>query len=267
MNVTIYWNVRTEAKNIMKRQLLVILATALAAALLLSTTATRADGLPVGRVRIIHASVGTPNLDIYLNRGATPAMSNLAYGSATGFFSLPADTYVITIRATGSPSNSDPIFQRNFTISADSALNMVAVGQLTRQGSRGFLLVLVPANLAPSAVGFARIQVINAAPQYGTIDVYVNNVLESLQLMYGDGWFDGLDVNPGAYTLTALPSTEQPAGKPKPWVINLANWPLSANTSYTVIEYGISDVGSGLHTMILTSPLKPYVKPDPASQS
>src|SRR5258708_3555951 len=64
-----------------------------------------------GQVRVIHASPGTPNLDVYLSSMAAPIITNLAYGSATGFLTLPSATYIISIRLAGMPVNSAPLFQ------------------------------------------------------------------------------------------------------------------------------------------------------------
>src|SRR5258708_7936381 len=78
-----------------------------------------------GQVRVIHASPGTPNLDVYLSSMAAPIITNLAYGSATGFLTLPSATYIISIRLAGMPVNSAPLFQHTMILSPDSALNVI----------------------------------------------------------------------------------------------------------------------------------------------
>jgi Domain of unknown function (DUF4397) len=236
----------------MKRQILGVML--LAIVVLLSGIATTyADGITVvpdmGQMRVIHASPGTPNLDIYLDGASTPAIWNLAYGTSTGFMPLVSDTHRITIRVAGSPADSTPIFQRSFILSPNSSLNIVAIGLLTRQNSRGFLLLLIPANLSPSMLHYARAQVIHASPSYGTVNVYVNDTWAVQDLFYGDGLFTGIDYIPGAYTFTIKPSKNDTTIT----VLSLPNMVLQANTLYTIVDYGLAD---GIHSLVLVNPLK-----------
>ncbi len=210
-----------------------------------------------GLFRVIHASPGTPNLDIYLNHGAKPIISNLAFGTASPFLSYPPDTYLMTVRTAGSAPNSTPIFEHPIINSADSALNVVAVGLLTATQSRGFLLLSVPANNDP-AYGRTRLQVINASPDAGPINVNANNISVAQGLLYGDGTFVGSDMTPGAYTITV--SQSSPKSNSTPVVIALPNTSLNANTFYTLLTIGTLN---NLHTMLLADPTKP--QPTPAA--
>jgi len=76
------------------------------------------------KVRFIHAAPGTQNIDIYVGApgsgtAGTPAVTNLAYQSATGYLSLPAGSYQAYITLTGSE-----------TIAIDSGVLNLSVGQV-----------------------------------------------------------------------------------------------------------------------------------------
>ena len=208
-----------------------------------------------GQVRFIHVSPGTPNLDFYISSMGTPLITNLAYGGATGFLTLPSATYILTVRLTGTAVNSIPLFTHELILAPDSALNVVAIGLMNRQGSRGFLLMFVPANFEPNVGNFARMQYIHASPSYGTVNVAVNGVPTLQDFLYGDGLFTGFDYIPGTYTFTITPSKNDTGII----VLNLPNVALQANTLYTILDFGLAD---SIHSMVLADPLpvfKPFV--------
>src|SRR5437016_2228133 len=89
------------------------ITTALALVFLIGGVAVSAQPSPqsltIGRIRVIHASPGTPNIDIYLGHSKTPLVANLAFGASTGFVALPVNTYGVSIRTAGAPPETAPI--------------------------------------------------------------------------------------------------------------------------------------------------------------
>jgi hypothetical protein len=76
------------------------------------------------QVRFIHAAPGASNVDIYVGAPGsgttgTPAVTNLAYQSATGYSSVPAGSYQVYITLTGSK-----------TIAIDSGVLNLSSGQV-----------------------------------------------------------------------------------------------------------------------------------------
>jgi len=201
-----------------------------------------------GQVRVINAAPETPAIDVYLDRRPTPFVANLAYGSASRFISVLPQEYVITVRTAGASANVPALFQRNFTISSNSALNIVAVGQVSRQGSRGFLLLLIPANI-DSTVGMARVQLIHAAPETGAIDLLLNNQVTVNALLYGDGLLTGFNVQAGTYNLRIVPTDRS-----QPVLVEMPNTALAPNTLYTLILTGTT---SNLHPLLLADATRP----------
>lgn len=78
------------------------------------------------RLRVIHASHDAPAVDVYAN-GALVA-AGLSYKDATGYLSVPADTYVVDLRAAGADPASPPVFTETLTLSADTDYTAVAAG-------------------------------------------------------------------------------------------------------------------------------------------
>lgn len=240
--------------------------------LLVSGVAASAQTTPLdgtGRIRIIHASPGTPNVDVYLGKSQTPLVTNLAFGANTGFITLPVATYFMTIRQTGAPPETAPIASGTFVNSEGFAGNVVIIGLTSRQGSRGVKFMEVPVNFDP-VWGRARVQIIHASPDTPRIDLVANNLVVMDGLLYGDGLFTGVSFAPGAYnlsivaspanlagTLTPQPTpTWQPSPTPRPIFINIPNMPLAGNTLYTVIVIGLRQ---DIHPLVLTDtiPLPP----------
>jgi hypothetical protein len=229
----------------------------------------------VGRIRIIHASPGTPNVDVYLGRSPTPLVTNLAFGINTGFITLPVATYFVTIRPAGAPPETAPMASGTFVNSEGFAGNVVIIGLLDRQGSRSVRFMEVPVNFDP-VWGRARVQVIHASPDTPRIDLVANNFVAMDGLLYGDGLFTGISFAPGAYnlsivaspanlagTLTPQPTpTVQPTPGARPVFINIPNMPLAGNTLYTLIVVGLRQ---DIHPLVLTDviPLPPPPSPTP----
>jgi hypothetical protein len=260
---------------------------ALALILMVGSVAVAAQSTPeatgVGRIRFINAAPGTPIVDIYLSRSATPLISHLAFGTATGFVTLPVATYAVSLRPAGAPPETTPIATGTFVNSEGAAGNVVIIGLPDRQGSRAVRLMEVPVNF-DAVWGRARVQVIHASPDTPRIDLVANNFVAMDGLLYGDGLFTGISFAPGTYnfsivaspanlagTLTPQPTpTVQPTPTIQPVFINIPNMPLAGNTLYTLIVIGLRE---NLHPLVLTDaiplppPPTPTWTPTPATTS
>lgn len=231
--------------------------TALALTLLVGGVAVSAQSVPpqvatTGRIRLIHASPGTPNVDVYLGRSNRPIATNLAFGASTGFIELPVNTYGVSIRPAGAPPETAPIVTGAFVNSAGFAANIVIVGQWGRTGSRGPLVMEVPVNFDPS-YGWARVQVIHASPDTPQIDLWSNNTIAMDGLLYGDGLFTGISFAPGSYNFAIARSNKIAiVSQPSPVYVNLPNTPLAPNTLYTIIAIGMRE---NIHSLVLVDPI------------
>src|SRR5258708_27868170 len=107
------------------------LITVFALSSLVVTVAATAQAAPqasgTGRIRVIHASPGTPDVDVYLGRSTTPLISHLTFGGGTGFLTLPVATYSVSIRPAGAPPETAPIAPGNFVNSEGAAARAVSM--------------------------------------------------------------------------------------------------------------------------------------------
>src|SRR5206468_2206617 len=75
-----------------------------------------------GFIRFIHTAIDVPPLDIYIgDANPTLLVSNLAYGEATDFMSLPTTVQGFTARAAGTVSEGDVLFRLNRRVKANQS--------------------------------------------------------------------------------------------------------------------------------------------------
>lgn len=128
------------------------------------------DG-PTAQVRVLHASAGAPNVDIYVN--GERGISDLPFGEGTAFIGLPAEQLEIDIRAAGAAADSAPVFSTVVTPTEDDFFTLVAYGVLGSEATP-FDLLVIPDMIQTPAEGFTRLFVLHAAPAVGPVDVYTN---------------------------------------------------------------------------------------------
>ncbi len=69
------------------------------------------EPVPQALVRVVHASPGSPAVDVYAEGNATPLFSNIAYGGASVYIQVPQGTYNLEVRAAGSLPTSPPVYE------------------------------------------------------------------------------------------------------------------------------------------------------------
>jgi len=89
-------------------------------------------------LRAVHAVPDAPAVDLFANGGDTPIVSDLEFGTATGYVALPAASYTIDVRPAGTDDTVDSFdvdLERGFAYSG------VAIGLLEDEaGDRPFTL-------------------------------------------------------------------------------------------------------------------------------
>jgi hypothetical protein len=91
------------------------------------------QGLTTGaaQLRLVHASPSTAAVDVYADSATTPLFSNLAFGQAAPYVSVPTGTFSLVLRAAGSAATSTPLFTSAALSAIDGAkITAVAGGQL-----------------------------------------------------------------------------------------------------------------------------------------
>lgn len=141
-------------------------------------------GADAAKLRFIHASPGTPNVDVGLGGGLlfTPVFTDTAYGSASAYLETPAiDSAEISARATG--TTSDVIAIKPASLPAGTIATAFAIGELAGESGAplGVLLCIDNAehgletecSVVGGAPQRARIRVAHLSPDAPAVDVCI----------------------------------------------------------------------------------------------
>ncbi|WMS88225.1 DUF4397 domain-containing protein [Pleionea litopenaei] len=122
------------------------------------------DSAAPADLRVVHASPNAPAVDVIVNDGQTPLVSNLAYPDATGFVSVDPATYNVKVAATGTTT---PVINADLTLEQGATYSVLAVNDLDS------IEALVLNSDRRRVATETKIQVIHGAPSAGTVDIYV----------------------------------------------------------------------------------------------
>jgi hypothetical protein len=119
-------------------------------------------------VRVIHAAPGSPAVDLYVN-GAV-ATSGLGFASSTAFLLVPSgDSVKFQTTATGA-SLDTTLTSDTISLDAGQAYQFVVTGE-----PNDLKLTQMRLDLSPLPAGQARLRVVNASPDAGSIDLAVKD--------------------------------------------------------------------------------------------
>lgn len=134
------------------------------------------DALPTRydrtQLRVLHASPGAPNVDVYVN--GSKAIPDLAFGVAAPndgtYLKLPSGTANVAIRPAGADATSAPVFAADLTLPAQATVTAAARGQLSNST---FTVSPFVDDVSPTD-GKARVSVVHLSPDTPAVDVYPN---------------------------------------------------------------------------------------------
>ncbi|MCX7744006.1 MAG: DUF4397 domain-containing protein [Flavobacteriales bacterium] len=133
---------------------------------------------------IFHGSTNAPGVSIFVNDAVTPAVTNLTYGSFTGYTTLLSDANHLVLLTLGSNINTmvEGFVAPLQTLGAGGAAGVVfASGYLNPTGSQpafGLFVALPNGNvIALPQIDLSRIQIVHNSPDplVGTVDIYIAN--------------------------------------------------------------------------------------------
>ena len=141
-------------------------------------------GADEAKLRFIHASPGTPNVDIGLGGGLlfTPVFTNTAYGEASEYITTPGiEGAEISARATG--STSDVIAIKPASLPAGKIATAFAIGELGAESTQPLRVLLCIDNgehgletecsVVGGAPERARVRVAHLSPDAPAVDVCI----------------------------------------------------------------------------------------------
>ncbi|NVJ61984.1 MAG: DUF4397 domain-containing protein [Gammaproteobacteria bacterium] len=188
------------------------------------------DSAATADVRVVHASPNAPNVDVYVNDGADPAISNLAYPEFTSFIPLPADTYNFKVTATGADIGT-AVIDADVPLAQGQFYSVLAVDELATIEP-----LLLNADRRRVATA-AKVQIVHASPSAGIVDIYVtapgtdiSTVEPAISGFEFKNTTDGfIQLPEGTYDITVTPTGTTDAA------IDLNDIQLDAGGLYTVI--------------------------------
>lgn len=169
------------------------------------------DALPATfartQVRVLHASPGAPNVDVYVN--GAKAIENLPYkgyvpGDGT-YLKLPSGKVSLAIRPAGAPAESPAVYAGDADLRPQATVTVAATGLLTGTGTSAFALTALGDDVSPIAADKARVTAVHLSPDTPAVDIFagVDRVVPALAYPSASA---PLEVPAGTYTLTAAPS-------------------------------------------------------------
>ncbi|MFK7925077.1 MAG: DUF4397 domain-containing protein [Bacteroidia bacterium] len=139
---------------------------------------------------VLHGATDAPNVDVLANGGATPLISNIAYGTYQGPATVPAAEYILDVTPAGANTTIVASYYVDLGPASGGSAVVFASGFLdpamNQNGEAfGLFAALADGTVLPlTAVGNSRVQVIHnsADPGAATVDIYVNWIKDSVKL-------------------------------------------------------------------------------------
>ena len=230
---------------IVRRSLAVLLLAGFAALLGGVPSAGAADA---GMLRLAHLSPDTPSVDVYVDSVSSTdtgiVLTGVSYGTVSGYQSVPAGTYTVSMRSAGAPATSAPVLSTTVTVDPGAAFTVAGVGPFAQLG-----LKVLDDDLTPPAQGAARARVVNASQTLTPASVGVGGGQSlSAQLAFPEltGY---VSVPGGSTTLQVVGSSGSPTDIP----VDLAS-----GSTYTVL---LLDGDDGIQVQAVLDAASPGVVP------
>ena len=159
-------------------------------------------------IQIAHMIPDFPAVDVYVDDGEEPVVSDLEYTDVTGYIPLPAGDHQIRVTAAGSQALS--VFDEQVSVPAG---NTTAVALPTPQEGnggggmdRGFQLELYSDENTPpeNSINNSRLRAIHASPDAPAVDVLVGQTPVFEGVSFGDAAY--FELPAGDYELSIVPA-------------------------------------------------------------
>lgn len=123
-----------------------------------------------GQLRLAHLSPDTPPVDVYVDSvtstGEGIVLDGVSYGAVSGYQSVPAGTYTVSMRSAGADPSTPPVLSTTVTLAGAEAKTVAGVGMFADLG-----LTVLDDDLTLPPAGQARARVVNAASTLSPADV------------------------------------------------------------------------------------------------
>ncbi len=146
----------------MNRSLTRVARVAIAASLLLSI-AGPVSAADTAMVRVLHASPDAPAVDVYLDDAIVDALTNVPFGTISGYLDIPSGAHNVKVYATG--TTSGPVIDADVTVAAGQRYTIAAtnaVASITAQ--------VIEDNPTPTCAT-AQVRVVHLSADAPAVDV------------------------------------------------------------------------------------------------
>lgn len=192
------------------------------------------------KVRIVHGSPDAPAVDITVN-GET-VVENAAFKAVTDYLMVPAGEHEVSIYATGTVAEGNPVLTANLAVEAGKAYTVVATNTLAN------LEVAVLNDDLTTTAGKAKVRVGHFSPDAPAVDVAVTGG----DVLFPNAPFkavtDYAEVEPATLDL------EVRVAGTKDVVLSLPDTELKADMIYTVLAVGLAAGDPALDVLVLADP-------------
>ena len=204
------------------------------------------DNYPVGplaNVQFVHASPDAPNVAVLID--GQPFLHKLHYGEGTGEIQIPAGSHTVTVSALNPTGPATVIGPTTINFQQGSDFVVVAEGPVAAISAQVY-----PHVLSTVAATSTRVQVVHAAPQAPSVDVYLTAPGAALASSTPAGTvafqaaIGPTDVPAGAYEIRITP-----AGATTPVLYDSGTITLSGGTNLLISA--LQNTGPGPSPVVL----------------
>jgi hypothetical protein len=218
------------------------------------TAQATVDASKSALLRIINASPDAGAIDLYVDKGDKPSVSNLDYAYGTdGYQVITGGDHHITITATGDPKTV--VFDSDATFPAGSANTLLIQGSVAEKS----LLVRNLTDDVSDTAGKARIKISNSIVDGGSVDLVSADFKTTYSSDIAYGNTDIISIDPGTYDMLIVPKGSKDA---KSALVTITGAQLVADQIYTILAIGSAKTASSIKPLVFTtSPVAGFKPP------
>jgi hypothetical protein len=214
-------NIKRRLKGLGRLALLLVPASVIIGALAYATPAASAS-TGTGWLRLAHLSPNTPPVDVYLysfhDPNAMIVLHHVAYGTISGYETVPAGEYTVAMRGAGAASSSPPVLSTTVNIHAGAAYTVAGMGP-----ANGLRLQILRDRLTTPA-GKSLVRIIQASLTEHKVTVTAGKKVLVKNMRFGTVTSYAV-VRAGTWAVKAVGETEHAA----------ATIDLAAGTIHTIV--------------------------------
>jgi hypothetical protein len=138
-------------------------------------------------LRVAHLSSGTPPLDVYLD-GELSVHKELSFPEFSQWIALPAGEITLAVSLSGETLDQAVIPPFELALAANTCITVAVIGALANDTLEAHM---IEEDYSPLAPGFVRVNVLNAHPGAGPIDIQRTDGSILIEALGYPGFFGG----------------------------------------------------------------------------